>query len=161
MNLRHFSALGLAIVISTSALAQDTKPTTPEERTHWVEVLHKLEAQPSDQSTISEAERVVKRLIEAPDFHMTICPVITELPPKYAQKEAVLQLFMIGLAGYQVETGKTDNEGANLYALHSVLKGYAVLVQQNARATDKKLDELAKLDADGKLPELIKKKGCK
>jgi hypothetical protein len=68
---------------------------------------------------------------------------------------------MLGSTTYQVETGKTDPEGTNLYAIHSVLKGYAAILRENPKSTDKKLDELAKLDAKNKLADYIAKKNCK
>jgi hypothetical protein len=153
------STIGIVSASLAPLRAQDT--STPEERAHWVETLHTLEAEPTNPAHISAAEAVFKRLIEVKDFHMTICPVITELPKKYSEIQPITQLFTLGLAAYQVETGKTDNAGANLYALHSVLKGYAVILQSDPKARDKKLDELAKLDAAGGLPELIASKDCK
>ena len=152
----------LTLPLCATAIAQDdSKTSTPEERQHWVAVLHKLEAQPSNPETISEAEHVVKRLIMVEDVHIKMCDVISELPSNYSQKEPILQMFMIGLAAYQVETGKTDGEGSNLYALHSVLKGYTSILAADPKAQDKKLDNLAKMDEEGKLPQMIKKKkGC-
>jgi hypothetical protein len=94
-------ALLLALPLCVAAIAPDgSKTSTPEERQHWVAVLHKLEAQPSDPETISEAEHVVKRLIIVEDVHLKMCDVIAELPSNYSQKEPILQMFMIGLAAY-------------------------------------------------------------
>lgn len=161
---RTFASKCLAVALFLSVptvAAHAQKTSTPEERTHWTEVLHKLEAKPNDPQNVSDAEAVFKRLIEVSDFHMVICPVFTELPSGYGKKHPIMQLFTLGLAAYQVETGKADNEGANLYALHSVLKGYASILAADPKAKDKKLDELAKMDAEGQLPEFIVKHGCK
>ncbi len=161
MILKRLLLAASMLCISTTSFAQDSKTSTPAERAHWVEVLHKLEVNPDDQPTILDAEGVVKRLIEVSDFHLSLCDVFGELPKDYGRKEPISQLFLLGLAGYQVETGKSDSDGANLYALHSVLKGYAVILQHDPKAKNKKLDELAKQGAEGKLPALISKKGCK
>jgi len=155
-------ALLLVLFFCVNAFAQDgSKTSTPEERQHWVDVLHRLEAQPTNQENISEAEHVIKRLIIVEDVHIKMCDVIGELPSKYSESKPISQMFMIGLAAYQVETGKTDGEGSNLYALRSALKGYAAIVAADPKAHDKKLDDLVKMDAEGKLPQMIKKKkGC-
>lgn len=155
--------LSTLIVFATFLVPALTAQTTstPEEHAHWLDVLHKLQAEPLAPANVSEGEHVFKRLVEVTDFHMTICPIISELPQKYSHAQPIMQLFTIGLAGYQLETGKTDSEGSNLYALHSVLKGYASILAADPKAHDKKLDDLVKLDADGKLPDLVRKKGCK
>jgi hypothetical protein len=160
--LRRFASFVFTAIVCSSAFAQDAKsPSTTEERHHWAEVLHKLEAQPADSATISEAGHIIIRLIEVPDFTVKMCSVMTELPESYKPRQAILQLYMLGLAGYQIETGKSDAKGSNLYALHSVLKGYAVISQQDSQAKEPSLDELVKLDSEGKLPDLVKRKNCK
>ena len=78
MPLSRFIALILALLLYSGSFAQDAKTSRSEERTHWVDVLHKLQANPQDPVATSEAESVFKRLIEVTDFHMVICPVITE-----------------------------------------------------------------------------------
>jgi len=153
----------LSLALPLTAQAQDPKSSTLEERQQWARTLHQLEADPQDQPTKDEAGRDIIRLIEVSDLHITMCDAMRELPEEnYQFKQSILQLFMLGLAVYQVETGKTDNPGSNLYAFHSVLKGYSSLLQKDPTSRNKKLDVLVELDKDGKLPDLIrKKKGCK
>lgn len=150
------------LLIAAPCVAQDGKSSPPEERAHWVEVLHQLEVKPLDPGLRVEAEKVFKRLVAVSDFHIVLCDVLSEVGEmSYKDHEPVIQLFALGLAAYQIETGRADNAGANLYALHSVLKGYAAILVIDPQATDKRLNHLVKVDGEGKLPELIKKKGCK
>jgi hypothetical protein len=103
---------------------------------------------------------VLKRIIIVEDFHVSVC-YVTDLHEKdYKNVRPVSGLMFLGVAAYQIENGDTDKNAATLYALHSVLKGYANILSQDPQAKDKKLDELAKLNAEGKLPKLIQKK-CK
>ena len=96
-------------------------------------------------------------------FHVVMCEAFyTDFnESEYHYHAPIRLLYMLGAATYQVESGKLDPEGTNLYALHSVLKGYAAILRQEPKDHDKTLDEYAKLDAKGKLPELIAKKNCK
>jgi len=96
MSPRRLAILAIAFSLCSVAFAQDSTTSTPEERAHWVEVLHSLEAQPTNPANVSAGEAVFKRLIEVKDFHMTICPVITELPKKYSQIQPITQLFTLG-----------------------------------------------------------------
>jgi hypothetical protein len=64
------------------------------------------------------------------------------------------------MAVYQVETGKSDTSGENLYALRSVLKTYNSAIAKDPKLRDKKLDQLNTMDKDGKLPDLITKDHC-
>jgi len=161
MKLRSVISLLLVLGSVSFCRSQDSKTSTPQERAHWAEVLHQLETQPLDPALNQQAAAVFKRLVEVSDFHMSICPVIGELPEKkYKNVGPIMQLFTLGLAAYQVETGKTDGLGANVYALHSVLKGYNSILAIDPKAKDKKLDALMKMDTEDKLPELVQKKKC-
>jgi hypothetical protein len=158
MNIRPIL---LTLVLTTTLSAQAPPTPTPEHK-HWAEVTHKFETAPLDDDAKQDAGMTIGE-IAVSDFRVVICPEFYNDfgASKYDYHHQIRWLYMLGAATYQVETGKLDPEGTNLYALHSVLKGYAAILRQEPSAKDKTLEEYAKLDAKGKLPELIAKKNCK
>jgi hypothetical protein len=164
MNLR-LSALVATAVIATSLASAQSSPTPaiPADRQHWIDVAHKLETAPLDEDAFHDARFVIAEIAVLPDFPVALCSdLYTDFnESQYKYKTQIRYLFMLGGATYKVETGKTDIETTNLYALHSVLKGYAAILRQEPAAKDKMLDNLAKEDARGKLADLISKKTCK
>jgi hypothetical protein len=161
MNLR-FIALATA-TFSMPLLVSAQEPSTPEQHKHWAEVTHKFETAPLDDDAKQDAGVVVGEIAVSNDFHVVMCSELYNdfNTSKYEHHAEIRWLYMLGAATYQVETGKTDPEGTNLYALHSVLKGYAAILREHPTAKDKTLEEFAKLDAKNKLAELIAKKNCK
>jgi hypothetical protein len=136
--------------------------TTADDRKHWAEITHKFEAAPLDDDARRDARFAVAEISASHDFHVVLCKTFYEDfdASKYEHHAEIRLLYMLGVTTYQVETSKTDQEGTNLYALHTVLKGYAAILHDEPKAKDKLLDELANADAKGKLADLIAKKGC-
>jgi hypothetical protein len=161
MNFRPF-ALAIIFFLALRASAQAPPTPTPEHK-HWAEITHKFETAPLDDDASHDAGLIVSEIAISSDFHVAGCQEFyAEFgESKYDYHHQIRWLYMLGAATYQVETGKLDPEGTNLYALHSVLKGYAAILRQEPTAKDKTLEEYAKMDAKGKLPELIAKKNCK
>jgi len=154
----------LTILLSTSlAIAAQTPPIPSAEHKHWADVTHKFETAPLDEDATHDASLVVSDIAISNDFHVVMCrPIYTDFhESEYHYHEPIRLLYMLGAATYQVESGKVDPEGTNLYALHSVLKGYAAILREKPTAHDKKLDELAKLDEKNKLTDYIARKNCK
>jgi hypothetical protein len=149
----------LALLLATTLHAQ----TATDDQKHWAEITHKLEAAPLDEDTIHDARFAVAEIAASHDFRIPVCfEIYNDFgSSKYEYHDQIRYLYLLGGATYRIETGKTDPEGTNLYALHSVLKGYAAILKDDPKATDKTLDSLAKSDAKGKLPDLIAKKACK
>jgi hypothetical protein len=160
MTLRRCVLIAAILLAPLFASAQ-TAPTA-DDRKHWADVTHKLEATPLDEDAISAARLAVAEIAVSHDFHVALCQdfYLTFNESQYVYHAQIRYLFMLGAATYQIETGKTDADGTNLYALRSVLKGYAAILKDNPKTTDKLLDDIAKQEARGKLPELIQKKGC-
>jgi hypothetical protein len=68
-------ALGCCVWLFISgASGQDT--STPDERTQWVEITHKLESAPLDESLNQQGEAALKRLSDVHDIHVPLCPAI-------------------------------------------------------------------------------------
>jgi hypothetical protein len=154
--------IALIIALSTALHAQAPPTPTPQHK-HWAEITHKFETAPLDDDAAHDAGVIVGEIAVSTDFHVAICQELYADfgESKYDYHHQIRWLYMLGAATYQVESGKTDAEGTNLYALHSVLKGYAAILRQEPTAKDKTLEELAKLDAKSKLAEFIAKKNCR
>lgn len=149
----------LFLSASLALVAQSGPKSTPEERQSWAATLHKIEANPLDAKVQDEAAHAANRLKDVDDVTISPCGIFAELPNKWNKSWGVV-IYLLGLSAYQVETGKSDSAGENLYAFRSVLKAYAAAIATDPKLRDKKLDSLSKMDADGKLPDLMAKDNC-
>lgn len=160
-SLRIVCVLPLLLIIaaSTSLAQAGGKSSTPEERAQWAATLHKFEASPLDPQVQQEAAQAANRLKDVADVVISPCGLFTEVPNKWDKSWGIVY-YLLGLSAYQVETGKNDNGGENLYALRSVLKAYASAIAQDPKLRDKKLDALSQMEAAGKLDTLLTKDKC-
>ncbi len=149
---------GLAVALLTGASAQDT--STPEERAQWVEVTHKLESAPLDDSVNQQGESALKRLSDVHDIHVPLCPaILSEFNGmKYAYSHTITRQYMLASAAFLIENPNkaVDTKAANLAAVESVLKTYQAIQQQKPDAKAKALDDLLKKQSQGKLKDSLK-----
>lgn len=140
------------------AAAQDT--STPEERTQWVEITHKLESAPLDDSVNKQGEAALKRLSDVHDVHVPLCPVILSEfnGMKYAYARTITRQYMLASAAFLIENPNkaADTKTTNLAAVESVLKTYQAILQQKPDAKAKPLDDLLKKQSQGKLKDALK-----
>jgi len=66
------SALSILLASATSAQAT----STPEERSRWAEISHKLESRPLDHSVNKDGEWAFNRLGEVHDIHVPLCAAL-------------------------------------------------------------------------------------
>jgi hypothetical protein len=87
--------VAITSIVYTTASAQDT--STPEERMQWVEVTHKLESSPLDDSVNKQGEAAFKRMGDVHDFHVLLCPAfLTEFNGmKYTYAHTVTRQYMM------------------------------------------------------------------
>lgn len=67
-------AVGVLSIPIGRVAAQET--STPGERAQWVEVTHKLESAPLDDSVNKQGEAAFKRLSDVHDVHALLCPAL-------------------------------------------------------------------------------------
>jgi len=153
-------ALATMAVVPQQTLAQAT--STPEERTHWIELAHKLESNPLDKSLNKDAEVALKRLIEVTDVHITVCsPVFVNVTESnYKYKNEVTRQYTLGSAAFVLESPSkaSDANAVNFAAVQSVLKFYGAILQQKPNAKSPKLDDLLTLQSQGKLEDMVSSK---
>ncbi len=160
----RYTALACPVVVAivsivfTTASAQDT--STPEERTQWAEVTHKLENSPLDDSANKQGEAAFKRMSDAHDFHVLLCPaLLTEFNGmKYAYAHTITRQYMMASGAFQIENPDkaADGKATALAGVESALKTYQNILQQKPDAKAKPLDDLLKKQSQGKLKDALK-----
>jgi hypothetical protein len=150
---------GLFMLMVQSVPAQDT--STPEERMQWVEVTHKLESSPFDDSVNKQGEAAFKRLGDVHDVHVLLCPaLLSEFNGmKYVYAHTITRQYMLASGAFQIENpDKTaDAKATALAAVESVLKTYQAILKQKPDAKAKPLDDLLKKQNQGQLQDSLKK----
>lgn len=150
---------GLFMLMVQNVPAQET--STPEERMQWVEVTHKLESSPLDDSVNKQGEAAFKRLSDVHDVHVLLCPaLLSEFNGmKYVYAHTITRQYMLASGAFQIENpDKTaDAKATALAAVESVLKTYQAILQQKPDAKAKPLDELLKKQSQGKLQDSVQK----
>jgi hypothetical protein len=150
------SFLFLATALRTSAQAT----STPEERTQWVEVTHKLESAPLDDGVNKQGEAAFKRLSDVHDVHVLLCPaLLSEFNGmKYTYAHTITRQYMLASGAFQIENpDKADATATALAGVESVLKTYQAILQQKPDAKVKALDDLLKKQSQGKLKDSVQK----
>jgi hypothetical protein len=155
-------ALGLCVVMPQKAAAQGT--STPEERARWVEITHKLESNPLDESANKDGESALNRLSNVHDIHVPLCPALLGQfnDVKYKYHHEITRQYMLASGAFIIENPDKagDTNAMNLAAVESTLKVYSGIVQQKPDAKWKTLDELLKKQSQGKLDDALRNQ-CK
>jgi hypothetical protein len=148
----------LCSVTPQIATAQET--STPEERTQWVEITHKLESAPLDDSVNKQGETAFKRLSDVHDVHVLLCPaLLSEFNGmKYAYAHTITRQYMLASGAFQIDNPDkaADAKATALAAVESVLKTYQAILKQKPDAKTKPLDDLLKKQSQGKLQDSLK-----
>jgi len=135
--------------------------STPEERTRWVEITHKLESNPLDESVNKDGEWALNRLSDAHDIHVPLCPALLGEfnDAKYKYRHAITRQYMLASGAFLIENPAKAGDVAamNVAAVGSVLKVYSAILQQKPDAKWKPLDELLKKQSQGKLDDALRK----
>jgi len=150
------------IVFSTiDSLAQ--KPSTPEERARVVSIAQKLEANPLDPSLKSEREWAMKWLIEVPDIRVGMCPSLLGDYHKYKYSSEITTQILLTSAKFSIENPDQANDAAAQYiaGAESALKAYTAILQQDAKAKSKPLDDDLEKQSQGKLKEFLRDAAAK
>jgi len=151
--------VGLIVAVLTrNTVAQES--STPEERTQWVQVTHKLESAPLDDGVNQQGEAALKRLSDVHDVHVPLCPaILSEFNGmKYTYAHTITRQYMLASAAFLIVNPDkaADTKAANLSAVESVLKTYQAILKQKPDAKAKALDDMLKKQSQGKLKDSLK-----
>src|ERR1051326_6283176 len=112
----------LVAAIGEGAPAQET--STTEERARWVDITHKLETNPLDESLNKDGESALTRLSDVHDIHVPLCPAfLNEFNGmKYSYSHAITRQYMLASATFMIENpAKAEDANAvNLAGVESV-----------------------------------------
>lgn len=139
----------LALALLPSAFAQKPAekrgPSTPEERARALTFIDDLEKNPFGSNAKAERQWLTIWLIEVPDIHVQVCTLLPDMPKGDKKDSNILFVqMMFGGAKYAIEH-KDDpvNELAQFQAgVPSALRLYEVLLAQNPKDRQPKLDDL-------------------
>jgi hypothetical protein len=152
----------LFVGIEQKMSAQGT--STAEERTRWAEITHKLESNPFDDSVNKDGEWALKRLSDAHDIHVPLCPALLGEfnDAKYKYRHEITRQYMLASGAFLIENPAKAGDVAamNVAAVGSVLRVYSAILQQKSDAKSKVLDDLLKKQTQGKLDDALRKQ-CK
>jgi hypothetical protein len=157
-------AIGLLLTVIVVLKASAQATSTPEERTRWVEITHKLETNPLDESVNKEGDWALKRLMDVHDIHIPLCATLlgefNDSKHKYGNE--VTRQYMLASGAFLIENPAkaSDSNAMNVAAVKSVLKVYNGILQQKSDAQSKLLDDLLKKQSQGKLEDALRKQ-CK
>jgi hypothetical protein len=158
----YFLLVLLSIAMAPGLLAQGT--STPDERARWIEISHKLEGSPLNESVNKEGEWALDRLSNVHDIHVPLCPTLLGEfnDSKYKYRHEVTRQYMLASGAFIIENpGKAaETKAMNLAAVGSVLKVYIEILHQKQDAKWKSLDDLLKKQTQGKLEDGLPKE-CK
>lgn len=140
------------------AAAQGT--STPDERTQWVAITHRLESSPLDDDVNKQGEAALKQVSDANDIHVPLCPtLLSEFNGmRYAYAHAITRQYMLASAAFLIENPDkaADTKALNLAALESVLKTYRAILPAKARRQGKAPRRPAEETEPTKAPRLFK-----
>jgi hypothetical protein len=142
-------------------------PSTTEERARAVEVAHKLEVAPLDESLRGDREWLLLWLIQVPDIHVKICTNVLGdfMKAKYKHSSEIVGQLTFSAAAFVIEHPDQASSDLAQYqaGVEGVLKAYQAILKVKPKDRSKALDELLQLQSDGKLADSIKEasKTCK
>ena len=161
-GMRWTTAAVLLAAAWTAAVAQEQRgPSTPEERQRFVQVAHKVEANPLDPALKADVRWALKWIIEVPDVSVSLCaaPLNGLLGSKYKYEAELFGDYTLALGAFVIEHPEKakDPVAVNLAGAESALKAYQAILKQKPQTTSAALDELLKKQTAGKLDDFVQK----
>jgi hypothetical protein len=145
----HKKTLSLFLLAATAvipAFAQEKRgPSTEAERTKAVAAIDDLEKNPFGPDAKEQRRWLIFWLAEVPDIHVSVCLLLPDLP-KNGKKDSDILFGQMMFAGAKYAIQHKDDPANNLAQFQAGLAGamrmYEVLVSQNPKDRQPKLDEL-------------------
>jgi hypothetical protein len=152
------TAAGLAGVAATAWAAG---PTSPEMRAEMIRLIDQLEKYPNEQSAGGARTKVMDWLTEAPDVTVNVCGDLLGGLDKYNENQAgdLLMALMFSEAKFILQNPEraADDHAVHLAGVEGVLRTYAAMKGDDPNLKIKPMENLARLQAEQKLPEHVTK----
>ncbi|MGH7744543.1 MAG: hypothetical protein ACREQ5_06955 [Candidatus Dormibacteria bacterium] len=118
-------------------------------------------AEPRMQASGFSGEALADALAERFAVHVPLCPALLGEfnDAKYRYRHEVTRQYMLASGAFIIENPAKagDTNAMNLAAVESVLKVYSGILQQKPDAKWKALDDLLKMQSQGKLDDSLRK----
>jgi hypothetical protein len=154
-------------LVTTSSVAQQRGPSTPEERDRAVKTAHALQTDPLSPDVQTDREWLIKWLIEVPDISVSLCTsVLGDLGDRKSDYPgALIAAEMASEAAFVIENpDKVKDKGSTYFAgADGALKAYQAIRQKDPKYHLKQLDEMTEKQGQGKLRDYVDEatKKCK
>jgi len=171
--MRRLTAVGLLVLISVAGfgIAQSAGgrgPSTPEERSRFVAIPHKLENDPLDRSLDGDRDWALRWLIAVPDVHVSLCSAVLGdfmKEKKYKYSGEIMRQLTFSAAPSTMEdpAGGNDPMAQHVAGVKGALTAYQSILTAKPEAHSKSLDALVQQQSNGKLEDTIRasaKKAC-
>ena len=155
------NALALAIVLlfAASSLAQDRKPSTPQERETAVKVARLLETDPFHKDAKKMREWILRWVINVPDIQVELCSAYMP-PEKSTDKNYGSEIFnqtMFSSAAFIIEHPDQANDrvAVHLAGVEGALKVYENILTTKPKAKSAFYDGLLEKRNKGELRAFV------
>jgi hypothetical protein len=155
--------LGLLLLACGVTVAQNEPkrgPSTAEERTRFVGLVHKLEQNPLDKNLYADKEWALKWIEDIPDITVDICPLVLGqdfMTSHYKYANQVMGQVVLGNVVFLIEhpDKKSDRVAQYTAGVESALKAYKGILRADP-ISSRPLEELLRLQTEGKLADFVK-----
>lgn len=168
MRTKYCIGVLFTVLLSNSLLVSKQRgPSTPEERAKVLSIAQKLEASPLDKDLRKDREWALLWLIQVPDVSVKLCTSMLGnfIESKYKYSSEITAVQMLSSAAFVIEHPEKSGDDAAQYkaGVEGVLKAYRAILESNAKAKSKHLDDLVAKENQGELDNFISeaRKKCK
>lgn len=159
-------ALALGFLAQVT-VAQDRKPSTPEERKRAVEIATLLENDPLNKNAKELSKELLFWLIQVPDISVTICTNVlgdySKIKGDYSP--AITGALTFSQAKFVIEHPEQANDQLQVYlaGVEGVLKTYENIKKAKPKVKMEPLEQLLLKQQAGQLSDFVKDamSGCK
>jgi len=162
MQMRAILPAVVFFMLATVTLqAQTAKrgPSTPEERTQVLAVIHDYLENPTGPNAAKEREQALIWIIEVPDVHVSLCMVLDQLPKGNKKDSAeIFAALTLGQTEYAIHNmdKPSDAQAETMAGVDAALKVYEILVKAKPKDQQPYLDDLLKRREAGTLGDYVK-----
>lgn len=161
---QQVSSPAIAAALSFAAFAfpvfaEARGPSTPEERSQAVALVHALEADPLNDGARDARGWLIAWLSEVPDITVQMCPALLgkgfESNRKYGAELSVQQALSSAAFVIEQPERAQDQLAVAVAGVEGVLRTYQALLSRNPRARFRSLDVLGEAEAKGALERIV------
>ena len=164
MSLRSLFAVlvgGALLAAPVASIAADRGPSTPEERKQALESIAHFQADPLNPNLKPEIQWIVMWMMEIPDVHVDLCPILDKLP-KGDKKDGqtLFTAMVLAQTAFVLENPDRQSDTLAQYqaGVEGVLRIYELLLKANPKDRQPYLDELIQRREAGTLAQFVKER---